>query len=513
MAVSRQEAETKYDAPVDAALPGLDGLPDVATCSPLREQKLDAEYFDTDDLRLIKAGITLRRRTGGEDAGWQLKLPAGPSARTEIRLPLGHAEDQVPAELAELVRARARGKPLRPVASVSTRRRRTALLDGASNTLAEVADDQVTGTRRNGPAAGTGSPSRWREIEIELTGGTPGLLQAVDELFAGQGLRRSARTAKLEYVLGVRPSGADIAPQVSPSSPACQVVIGYLRTHAQELTMLDPMVRRDLPDSVHQMRVATRRLRSTLRTFGMVIGGRDTVRLAGELRWLGSVLGEARDAEVQALRIREHARRTDVEQLLGPVQARIQAHFGRAQATARANVLDALNSQRYYALLDGLDAVLSVPPLGPDAGAPADLVLPVAVRASYRKARRRVRRARRAPAGRSRDEALHRARKAAKQARYAAEAAQPAAGRSASRFARRMQKVQSVLGEIQDTVVGRDVVRRLGVAAQQAGESAYSYGLFYGQEQAEADRLQALAVRVWRKSSSRRYRKWLKVSP
>jgi CHAD domain-containing protein len=511
MAVSITETETKYDAPAEAALPDLGGLPDVASLSASPEQRLEAEYFDTEDLRLIRAGITLRRRTGGDDEGWHLKLPAGPASRTEIRLPLGRSAHEVPAELAELVRVRVRDKSLQPVASVTTRRRTIALIDPASNSLAEVADDQVTGTRRGDPAAGSSSILSWREVEVELTGGGPGLLQAADELLRRHGLRPAGRSAKLERVLGIGPATRDTESRLSPSSPANQVVVAYLRNQAQALVALDPMVRRDLPDTVHQMRIATRRLRSTLRTFGAVVGGADAARLADELKWLGAVLGAARDAEVQARRIGQQVGHTEVELLLGPVQARVQVYFAKAQATTRAGLLDALNSQRYYSLLDLLDAVVSRSPLGPDADSPARSVLPAAVCKSYRKTRRRIRRARRAPAGRARDDALHRARKAAKQARYAAEAAQPAAGPNASQFARRMMKLQSVLGNHQDTVVGRELLRHLGIAADHAGESAFSYGLLYGREQTRAQDLQATAWRVWRKSSRRRYREWMKA--
>jgi CHAD domain-containing protein len=505
MAVTTQEIETKYDVPAGAVLSGLGGLPGVAHCADAPEQQLDAEYFDTDDLRLIRAGITLRRRTGGSDAGWHLKLPAGPRTRSEIRLPLGRATRRVPAELAELVTARARDKSLQPIASLTTRRRTTTLFDQAGNSLAEVAEDDVTGTRPGDPA----STSHWREVEVELTGGSSRLLQAADVLLRREGLRPAAYAAKLERVLGTSLPPRSPEPELSRSSPAHEVVMAYLGKHVQALTSLDPMVRGDRPDSVHQMRVATRRLRSTLRTFGAVIGGTGTVALAAELKWLGAVLGEARDAEVQARRLKAQAQQTDVEQLLGPVRARIQAHFAKSQATARTNVLEALTSERYYALLDGLDALVGSPPLGPDAEAPASRVLPAAVGRSRRKTRRRLHRAQQAPPGRARDEALHRARKAAKQARYAAEAAQPAAGRGAARFARQMKRLQSVLGDYQDTVVGRELIRRLGIAADQAGESGFSYGLFYGSEQAEAQRLEARAWRVWHRSTGQRFRKWM----
>src|SRR6516165_6975006 len=87
---------------------------------------------------------------------------------------------------------------------------------------------------------------------------------------------------------------------VTSSAPAGLVILAYLRTHTETMKSLDPMVRRDEPDAVHQMRVATRRLRSTLRSFRHIVHREGTRRLAAELKWLGSVLGQARDAEVLA---------------------------------------------------------------------------------------------------------------------------------------------------------------------------------------------------------------------
>jgi CHAD domain-containing protein len=113
------------------------------------------------------------------------------------------------------------------------------------------------------------------------------------------------------------------------------------------------------------------------------------------------------------------------------------------------------------------------------------------------------------PAGPARETALHAARKAAKRSRYAAEAAILACGPAADRFARQMKKVQSVLGDYQDTVVGRQLARQLGVAAQLAGESAFSYGVFYGRDACAAGRLEQLAEQTWRRAGRRKYRSWL----
>lgn len=498
------EIETKYEADAEAVLPRLDALPGVHGTRGPDLEHLEAEYYDTPDLRLLRSGITLRRRRGGHDAGWHLKLPAGAGTREEVRLPLGRAGRRVPAELANHVRARSRGEPLVPVASITTLRHITTLVGKDGEPLAEVADDQVTGTAA---AEGNAEPIRWREVEVELTGGNLDLLAAAGRLLHRSGLRRSGRSAKLERVLGSRVP----APPARPASrqTAADVVTAYLREHADTLLALDPMVRRREPDAVHKMRVATRRLRSAVQSFDTVVSKADGEHVAGELKWLGTVLGDARDAEVQARRVQEKIRETDVDVLLGPVQARIQAHVGRAAATSHSGVTAALNSKRYYALLDALDALIDSPKAGPDAGRRASRILPAAVRHSYVRTRRRMRAALAEPTGPARDVALHAARKAAKRARYAAEAAVPVSGNPARRFAGQMTKVQSVLGEHQDTIVGRRESRSLGIAAHLAGESAFTYGLFYGRDACRGEGLELRARKAWQRASRRKYRRWL----
>ena len=294
------------------------------------------------------------------------------------------------------------------------------------------------------------------------------------------------------------------------SASAGNVVLAYLRLQAHELRSLEPMARADTPDAVHQMRVATRRLRATLRSFGQVIPRSDTERLAGELKWLGGLLGAARDGEVLPAHLRACLRSVPVELLIGPVQARVQGHFAPLRAAAHAELLEALDSPRYAALLAGLDLLTAGPLSGPKASAPARDVLPAAVHQAYRQAARRMRRARHAPQGQAREVALHQARKSARRARYAAEAARPAAGQKARRFARQMKKVQSVLGDHQDAVIARQAARDLGIGAHLAGENAFTYGLLHEREAHQAARLQRRARKIWKRASRPRNRTWMK---
>jgi CHAD domain-containing protein len=500
MVVNVTETETKYDAPAGAGLPRLDGLPQVAATSGPEQQRLEAEYYDTDDLRLLRAGITLRQRSGGDDAGWHLKLPLGRGTRREIRRPLDGAARTVPAELAGLVRAHTRGAPLRPVARLTTMRQRLVLLDDAGKSLAEVEADDVS-AQTLGPAT---TVSRWQEVELELTGGDRRLLEAADELLRGHdGLRPAGRAAKLARALGDRLPEPEDPPRPTASSPAGQVVLAYLATQAGTLMSLDPPVRLDEPDAVHQMRVASRRLRSTLRSFGHILHRDATSGLAADLKWLGGVLGAARDGEVLEAQLRRGLRRAPVELRIGPVEARIQGHFASVSAAARTELLAALDSDRYFSLLDDLDRLLAEPPFTAKAAKPATDVLPAAAKRALGQADRRMRRAWDAPTGQPRNEALHRARKSARRARYAAEAMTAAIGGKAARFAKRMKRVQSVLGEHQDAAIARAVARDMGIAAHLAGENAFSYGLLYEQAACDGERFQAQARRIWKKAARR----------
>jgi CHAD domain-containing protein len=291
---------------------------------------------------------------------------------------------------------------------------------------------------------------------------------------------------------------------------AGDVVLAYLRLQTHALRSLDSAVRADEFDAVHQMRVATRRLRGTLRSFGTVVPRSGTGHAADELKWLGGVLGAARDGEVLPQHLQATLAQVPVELLIGPVKARVQGHYAPLRAAAREEVIEALDSPRYAALLAELDRLTAGPPIGPQAGAPACDVLPAAVRRAYGQARKRMRRARREPAGPARDVALHEARKSARRARYAAEAASLTSGKRARKFAAQMKKVQSVLGGHQDTVLAGQAARDLGVSAHLVGENAFTYGLLQERELHEAERLQAKARKVWKRASRSRYRRWMR---
>jgi inorganic triphosphatase YgiF len=203
------ETEHKYDVDTDFAFPDLAGLAPGVVAAPPEVQRLAATYFDTNDLRLAGAHITLRRRTGGSDAGWHVKLPVSSDTRRELHFPLGPATGTVPSRVATLVAEWTQGEALRPIARLETRRAVRRLLDQAGRVLAEVADDQVTGSRPVHPdAADWHEAATWREVEVELVSGTRDLLATAGKRLQAAGAQPSASASKLSRLLGAGPPAA-----------------------------------------------------------------------------------------------------------------------------------------------------------------------------------------------------------------------------------------------------------------------------------------------------------------
>ncbi|WP_432534007.1 CYTH and CHAD domain-containing protein [Kineococcus arenarius] len=510
-ATTHDEVELKYAVGEDFVLPELDGLDGEA-----RTDRLEAVYFDTPGQRLAAARVTLRRRTGGEDAGWHLKLPLA-GARREVRLPPGRATRKVPAQLQRLVSALAGGEPLVPVAQLTTTRTVRHVVDTDGRVLAEVADDRVEARRllTEGPAP---EPETWRELEVELVEGDRQLLSDLDAQLRAHGVVEAPHGSKLARALGTPPAAPAAAP-LKRSSPAGAVVGAHLAAQVSVIVSGDPMVRLDEPDSVHKVRVATRRLRSALKTYRPLFAEGVPEALREELSWLADELGGARDAEVMRDRLVAAVGELD------PVEGEDPA----ATATALREVLEAdyraahdellraLDGERYAALLARLEelvaAPLDGPPFSPLALEKAKDVLPGMVRATDRKLRKRVRAAYAADADPAvpaveADHLFHDARKRAKEARYAGESLVPVWGEEAKAYAKAVEGLQEVLGEHQDSVVVREVLHRLAGRDPQA--LAFTCGRLYAAEVGHAAASREAVDAAWEAASSRKLRRWLR---
>ncbi|WGY04524.1 CYTH and CHAD domain-containing protein [Nocardioides sp. QY071] len=447
------EIESKFEVPVDATLPDLTGLPRAGAVGAPREVDLEASYYDTAALDLMSLGITLRRRRGGEDAGWHLKLPSD-KGRHEVRVPLGD-DERVPQRLEELLRGTTRGARLRKVGTVSTRRTVLPVVDAAGNLVAEVCDDRVVGERRRGERE---ARLVWREWEVELTEDDAELARATTARLREAGASPSRYASKLAHVLDVVPP-QDVTGASPGAASARDVLAPYLDAQVRRLRQLDPQVRADLPDAVHQMRVACRRIRAVLACYRRDFDRRAASHLRAELGWLVDVLGRERDLEV----LRDHlgALVAQHESTDAAQEAWIDEALARDLAAARETARRALDGGRYDALVLALTDPAAWPPWSPNARRPARRELRRGLRAEWTRLEAAAKAAEHAPSAR-RDESLHEVRKVAKRLRYAAEAAQPRFGERASALAHAMSALQDTLGQHHDETVARTTVAGLG---------------------------------------------------
>ncbi|NBE93675.1 CHAD domain-containing protein, partial [Nonomuraea sp. KC401] len=283
----------------------------------------------------------------------------------------------------------------------------------------------------------------------------------------------------------------------APTQPgtAGDIVIAYLAGQVAALLSQDPRVRRTEEDAVHQMRVAARRMRSALKAFRTVV--KDTDRLQDELRWLGAVLGEARDLEVIRARFGGALNGLAPELVTGPIQARLGTDLLEREQEAYVRIKDALSGERYYTLLNALDSLISAPKLGKAAAKSAQERLSAIAAAGWDRVTRAYDTAQAIEDPERREIAMHDVRKAAKRARYTAEALKPTLGAGMGRLAELAEGIQEILGTHQDGVVAQETLTKEAENARQAGEDTFTYGVLVGIERSAADRAHAEFPKVW----------------
>jgi CHAD domain-containing protein len=494
------EREVKLAAWAGFTLPDLSGLGDGLTVEPIGPRTLDAVYYDTPDLRLARWGVTLRFRTG-DGSGWTVKLPEGDDgpalARREVSFsgPAGTP----PEDALDLVRAYVRTATLAPVARLRTRREGVQLLDGEAQRLAEVVADEVTVLDGRRVAA------RFLEVEAEFDGRAPGgLLEGVVGRLRSAGAGEPDPTPKLMRALGPRAEAPPevVVPELAEGCSGGDVVQAVIARSVVRVLLHDPGVRiGDDPEDVHQARVGTRRLRSDLQTFRALVSPEWAQPLSEELRWIASILGDVRDADVLAERLRRQA--DDLPDVDSAGFAPVLRQLSERRESAREVLVEAMRSERYVGLLDRLVAAAREPQLAGDAARPVASVLPALVSGPLRKLRSAVRRLPPAPG----DEELHAVRIRAKRARYAAEAAAPACGKQARRLAAALARVQGVLGDHHDAVVAQGWLREAAEGADVP--QALVLGELLAAQRSDAARCREEWRRAWKKANRKKLRTWL----
>ncbi|HEY1522312.1 MAG TPA: CYTH and CHAD domain-containing protein [Solirubrobacteraceae bacterium] len=485
-------------------LPDLRGAINGAMASGPQEWRLEAVYFDTPDLRLLRRGVTVRFRRGEEPGDvWTAKLPdRAPAiglARREISIP--GAPATMPALMEDLVRGWALGAALVPVARLRTLRQRTTVRRPGGEALAVVDDDEVSIVQRSRVAA------RFRELELELVNGaSPKLLAQLAQRMRAAGAQPVDQMPKLVRALG--PSALapwDLAAPTVAANPSAGALIqaALVASAASLVDHLAAVVLDEDLEGVHQARVGIRRLRSDLKTAQPLLHFKSVRGLRCELDWLMDQLGEVRDLDVLLVRLRSDSRGLDPVDRAGADAVLAQALQDRAEAYER--LLTGLRTPRCAALLEETSRLAAAPPFRPRAaGRPAAEVLPRLVRGPLKELQREVRKQGPSPD----DEGLHRIRISVKRVRYAAELAAPAAGRKARRAARGLADVQRVLGEHNDACVAGLRLRDLGSRTGQSG--AWAAGLFGGLQLARAAKGRKRFRSAWAQAAANKRWRWTK---
>jgi CHAD domain-containing protein len=386
-----------------------------------------------------------------------------------VRAPLGdEGSDAVPDELLDAVLAIVRDRPVGPVARISTSRTVDKLYGPDGAALAEFCDDQVVARAEDGD-----SEQRWREWELELADGDDrDLLDRLANRLLDAGAVPAGHGSKLARVL--EGDDGDTPTVEPPADPVHRAVAEQV----EQLLVWDRAVRADAYDSVHQMRVTTRKIRSLLQASEGAFGISDDAWILDELRQLAGVLGVARDAEVLAERYERTLDELPAELVRGPVRERLVDGAKKHYKSGLRRSLIAMRSERYFRLLDALDGLVAAEP---PPTLPGEEPAPVTIDAAYKRVRKAAKAAAQA-ADTDRDEALHRIRKGAKRLRYTA------AATGEGKVAERAKTIQTLLGDHQDSVVSRTHLSHQAEAAHAAGQDTFTYGLLYQLEDDLAQR-------------------------
>lgn len=445
------ETELKFAVEPETELPPLSSV----RYGPSETFTMNAQYYDTPDFLLTRSKVaTVRRREGGADQGWHVKLSLSSDQRVEVHAPL--ASPVLPPELRGRIAQAVGTAPLVPVARLTTRRTETDLLGADGDVWGKLCHDEVSADAR-------GHRSAWAELEVETVAADQHWLATVAAEFAAAGIPRAGHSSK--YGKAMEP----LLTEGPRPATAGSVVLAYLQDEIGVLQAYAGDVRENAADAVHRSRVATRRLRSALRTFAPVFLPLDSVRR--ELKWHAEKLGAARDAEVLQESLRDVLDRSPSGRVPQAAEKRIFDSLDDSHAQAHAELVVSMSTARYTDLcLALIDLIVSPPFSALAAGDPALLVGLAAASTS-----RVAKPARRAMREENDLAAWHRVRKLAKGARYAHEALIGPCGDDARQAAASWETVTEALGRVQDARMGRERLGQVAHDAERAGEATTAY--------------------------------------
>lgn len=444
---------------------------------PIPPRRFTSTYFDTKYHRLGQLGLTLRKRVENSHSVWQLKIPSG-AVRLELEIVSGSRT--IPWEFVDLLTAFFRKEAAVQLGILRTKR--TGIrIEMDHQIIAEVDRDSVALIKDRKIV------HAFQELEVELQEGTDSHLKSISKRLAHAGAQEKVlqqpkifEALHLPYPLVLKGS--------NHSAPPTELIQDSLHAQFFHILRHDPGTRlgRD-SEALHQMRVATRRLRAILRTVQTFLAPEWTNPVRREMKWLGSLLGDVRDGDVLLEYFRTNFQDLSFEEQ--PACQSILTYFEDQRSVARAKLLEGLRSDRYLALLNHLEESFSQLPFRPSPLTISDLAgktldkLREVVQASnclFPKLE------------------LHRIRILLKRARYAYELAEPVLGKGAKRFLQQAKSLQDILGQHQDAVVAEHRLLALVRHSRDTG-IAYVSGLMVERLRNRQDQVAQQIPEQWKK--------------
>jgi len=427
---STVECEIKLAVDDHFRLPELPG-------TPLPRRLLTSTYYDTSQYDLAHAGITLRHRVERGKQAWQLKLPL---IKDRQEIEMVDRRPIPPTTFRDLLFLHLGRRRLVPVATL--RVWRAGVRVRTDNTpVADVTLDHVS-VVKNGAVL-----QRFRELEIEQVNGKDRTLPDLERQLRRAGACDHDGRPKLFRALSL------VAPSPEPPPASDAPVVAHMKwalaRHVRWLLAHDPGTRLGREaESLHQMRVATRQLRAVLRATRPLLVPEWADSLRAELRWLGQLLGPARDLDVQLAYFREESATLDARDRRPLTQ--FIAHLEAQRTNVQEVLLNELKSERYLDLIRRLQQAAHDPTVVESTVTLRDLATQ-----EFTKLRNAIRQAGHAP----NTATIHATRIKTKRARYAAELAEPTVGKTATRFITKARVVQDVLGLHQDALQAEAHIR------------------------------------------------------
>ena len=475
---SKLEREIKLTIDPGFRLPPLPGV-------TLPRRLLTSTYYDTSKYDLAHAGITLRHRVERGKQAWQLKLPLMKD-RQEIEMVDGQSSP--PTTFRDLLFLHLAQRPLVPVATLRVWRTGVRVLIDSSP-VADVTLDHVS-VVKNGAVL-----QRFRELEIEQVNGKDSTLSDLERLLRRTGARDHDGRPKLFRALSLPFSSPEPAP--APDAPVVDHVKWALARHVRWLLAHDPGARLGKePESLHQMRVATRQLRAVLRAARPLLVPDWADSLQNELHWHGQLLGAVRDLDVQLVYFHEESAALEARDRR-PL-AQFIAHLEAQRNNAREVLLSELKSARYLDLIRRLQQAKHDPVV-----VDTTITLHDLAKSAFKKLRKAIERLGSSP----NNVRLHEIRIKTKRARYAAELAEPTVGKAATRFIKNACTVQDVLGMHQDAIQAEAHVRAF-LKQSTSVRAAFVAGRMVERQRERRERARKKMRTLWKGLLKRGERAW-----